>query len=284
MRIGINSDCECGNATVETFKKFKDAGFTDVMVAAKFGSLAEAIKNARAVGLGIPFVHLSYKNLNDLWAKGEFCLEVIENTCAEIEICGRNNIPIAVMHVNCGKGTNIALAPSRHAIDNMNKILEVAKENNVKIAVENLTGETSGHYKYLLDNIDSQWLGLCYDCGHHHLYETDFPLVEKYSDRIIAVHIHDNMMDWEPGWDVTKDVHYLPGDGKIDFEEVFSQLAKTNYDGCIVFELHRNIGRKGPSNNKYSHLTVEKFLQRAFVVCSKLLAGNKGNGYTRRQT
>lgn len=267
FELGISSNNECGKTIDEVLANVKAAGFTDVMVAFKVGDAEDSIKKALKLNLNIPYVHLVTRYADDLWAKGECNKDYILDVCHQIEICGKYNIPVAVLHATVGDPSNLTLPPSQHAIDSMKEILKAAKTHNVKIALENVDGPNYDKFCYLLDNINSEWLGFCYDAGHHNLYNPTEPILEKYGNRILAVHLHDNLMDWEYGYDHTRDLHMLPFDGKIDFEAIAKKLAQTNYAGPIMLELHKiTIGEP----RKYLEISNQKFLNQAKERAIKL--------------
>jgi sugar phosphate isomerase/epimerase len=260
FEIGINSNNECGGNISEICANVKKAGFNNIMIAFKVGGEENAILEAKKQGLKIPYVHLNNKPANDLWAKGESNKEYVEDVIRQIKLCAKYDIHIAVLHGTEGGASDLALPTSQYALDCMEKILKVAEEKNVKIALENLDAPNFDHFTFLLDNIKSDFLGLCYDAGHHNLYRPDFDILEKYGDRILAIHLHDNLMDWEYGYDYTRDLHMLPFDGKIDYEKVCQKLAKTSYDNVIMLELHRlSCGEP----RKYDNMSTDSFLNLA---------------------
>lgn len=276
FEIGINSNNECGNNIAEICQNVKKAGFDNIMIAFKVGGEENAILEAKKQGLKIPYVHLNNKFADDLWAKGETNIEYINDIQRQIELCAKYDIHIAVLHETKGDASDLALPPSQHAIDSMNKILQAAKKNKVKIALENLDAPNFEHFTFLLDNIKSDWLGLCYDAGHHNLYKPDFDILEKYGDRILAVHLHDNLMDWEYGYDYTRDLHMLPFDGKIDYDTVCKKLAKTPYNNVIMLELHKlSCGEP----RKYDNMQIDKYLslakERATRLAEKIMQYRK---------
>ena len=60
----------------------------------------------------------------------------------------------------------------------------------------------------------------CYDSGHNHCFDGDYDYLEKYGDKLICLHLHDNMGD--------SDSHTLNKYGNIDWDVVASKLAKCN--------------------------------------------------------
>lgn len=271
FEIGINSNNECGNSISEICANVKKAGFNNIMIAFKVGGEENSILEAKKQGLKIPYVHLNNKFANHLWVKGESNKMYIEDIIRQIKLCAKYNIPIAVLHGTKGDASDLAPQPSNHAINCMNEILKVAEENNVKIALENLDAPNFEHFTFLLDNINSKYLGLCYDVGHHHLYKPNFDILKKYGNRILAVHLHDNLMDWNYGYDYTRDLHMLPFDGKIDYEKVCQNLAKTNYDNVIMLELHKH---SCGEPRRYTNMEIDNYLklaqERATIIADKI--------------
>lgn len=267
LEVGISSNNECGNSISEICDRVKRAGFNNLMVAFKSGKAEDSIIEAQKYGLKIPYVHLDAKFADDLWARGETNKDYIKDIKEQIRLCAKYNINIAVLHGTSGSASNLALPPSQHVLDCMKEILKEAEKNNVKIALENLDKPNFEQFRFLMDNIDSKWLGFCYDVGHHHLYYPEFDIMAKYGDRLIAVHIHDNLMDWEYGYDYTRDLHMLPFDGKIDFEKVCQKIANTNYDNVVMLELHKE---SCGDPRTYDNVNVEDYLNMAHERATKL--------------
>lgn len=260
LRVGVSTNNECGKSDEEILNNIKNAGFENVMVSFKNKSVEETITLAKSLGISVEYLHLDNRRANELWATGESAEKFVKNTIEQIELCGRHNIKIAVMHSISGGPTDFALPPNKQGLENMQRILEVAKKNNVKIAIENIARSSTKHLFYILDNIKSENLGFCYDVGHHHLYNPNTDLIKKYEDRVFALHLHDNLMDWKLGYDYTRDIHLLPFDGKINFDRVCKKLHDIKYKGIVMLELHKNPGY-GPE--KYKEMDCLEYLKEA---------------------
>ena len=258
--LGINSNNECGSTFSEICENIKSAGFENIMIAFKSGNAEESIQQAKEFGLKIPFVHLTNTYADDLWSVGESNDNYVESMKNEIKLCAKYGIKVAVMHASQGDPIRKIIEPSKHALECMKEIVKTAKEGDVKLALENVDRPNFDHFEFLLDNIHSKSLGFCYDVGHHHLYNPEFDILSKYGDRLIAIHLHDNLMDWKYGHDFTRDLHMLPFDGKINFEKVCQKLAKTKYNDTIMLEIHK-ISFSEP--RKYKNMKVESFLHQA---------------------
>lgn len=267
FKFGINTNNESGSNDIEILNNIASAGFENIMLSFKAKNIDETIKTAQNLGITISYFHIDNKYANNLWATGEAVERYIQDVIKQIEICGKYNIPIAVMHACIGSPTAIALNPSEQGLKNFDRILKVAKRNRVKIAIENVDLYSIKHIYYLLDNINDKSLGFCYDVGHHHLYNPKTDILKKYGDRLFAIHLHDNLMDWQKGYDHTRDLHLLPFDGKINLDKVCKKLKAIGYNGVIMLELHK----KACGNPQmYENIDNQEYLKEAYKRAEKL--------------
>ena len=72
----------------------------------------------------------------------------------------------------------------------LEKIIYKAEDKEVQIAFENL--ENINNLDMALNTFQSNYVGFCYDSCHHHNYAPDIDLLNKYGDRLMALHLHDN--------------------------------------------------------------------------------------------
>jgi len=239
MKLGINTNNQCGKDYVEILKNIKDAGFDSVMIAFNLKDDENIIKEAQRLNLYIPYVHLDYKFGNDLWIKGASADEYVDNVIKQVGLCGKYNIKTVVFHCTWGSPNDMARKPNQDGLNNFKKIFDVAESFGISIALENTDKYSMKHLEYLMKNIKSKNLGFCYDVGHHNLYCPKTNLLKKFGNRLLALHLHDNYGGWHDGYDFTKDSHLLPFDGKIDFENICKKIAKTNYEDVIMLEIHK---------------------------------------------
>ena len=267
MNLGVNTNCQAGKDFKEVLKNIKEVGFNDVMISFNLQEDEETIVEAQNLNLNIPYVHLSYKYGNDLWVKGTTADEYVEEVIKQIELCAKYNINIAVFHCTFGSTNDLPIKPNKTGLENFKKILNVAEKHNINIALENTDKFNMKHFYYLFKKIKSNNLKFCYDVGHHYLYYPKINLLKKFGRKLVALHLHDNFADWQKGYDFTKDLHLLPFDGKINFDKVCKNIAKTNYDGTIMLELHKT---SLANLNGYKNLNNLQFLQKAKTRAKKL--------------
>lgn len=135
----------------------------------------------------------------------------------------------------------------------LNTLGEIANSYDLKLVYHHHLGtvvQTVGEVDRLMENTDANLVHLLYDTGHIYASDKDYmTLLEKHMDRIKHVHfkdIRDHVMQSseEKGTSFRSaflaGMFTVPGDGCIDFKEVFDLLQKNNYKGWIVIEAEQD--------------------------------------------
>ena len=267
QKIGINTNNECGSDFFEICDNIKASGFESIMIALIRNKEEEQFKYAKKLGLDISYVHLDNTSTDYMWAIGFAHTSQMNVFKKQIELCSKYGVKIAVMHVTIGNPSSFVIGPNQFGLNEFQSLVDFAKKRKVKIALENVDSNSYSHFKYLLDNIKSNNLGFCYDVGHHNLYNKDIDLLGLYGDRLLAIHLHDNLGDYELGDDYTRDLHLLPFDGNINYLNVLHRLREINYKNTIMIETH-----KAPvaELNLYKNMTNSQFLAKAKCIAEKL--------------
>ncbi len=234
----INNIAVCvnnGNKNVtakETIDAIYNAGFKNVFIQyynkdIEELSEIEQINYCKELGLNIIFSHLGYKNLrniNAIWLEDENGEKVIDGYIEDFKVMKENNIDLVVMHLTSG---NEPPMYNEIGLKRIKRLVKSAKELEIKIAFENT--KKQGYLEYILGNIKEDNVGICYDAGHCHAHFNDKFNYEFFKDRIFTVHLHDN--------DKSDDLHLLPFDGTIEWNNVLTKLKENNYTGPITLEL-----------------------------------------------
>lgn len=109
-------------------------------------------------------------------------------------------------------------------------LAEVAGENGAVIAVEDLPrsclGRTSEELLRLV-SADPR-LGICFDTNHL-LAEDLYDFADRIAHKIVTVHISD--------YDFVNERHWLPGEGKIDWQRLYNKLIANGYKGVWMYEI-----------------------------------------------
>ncbi|GMQ64615.1 sugar phosphate isomerase/epimerase family protein [Vallitalea maricola] len=239
----------------ERYRLIKEAGFDGIMMwwSNEFGrdifgkdDYRNGPKIAREIGLFIENIHAHVQNANKLWLdnlEGESqgkCYRQCVKDCADFDI------PTMVLHLPSEDNLYNPLG-----LDRMKMIAELAEHHGVNVALENLHNLPS--LAYILEQVDSQRIGFCYDSGHHYRYYPDVDLLSKYGTRLMALHLHDN--------NGSNGQHGLPFDGDIDWDITMKNIVATSYTGATALE---------PMKWDYENLTVEEFLRVAFDKAKRL--------------
>ena len=251
IAVVVSNDNACN--IYETLEGVIKAGFKNVFIQWYDKdwnpSQEEQLKLIKEKGLNVLFAHLGYQNINDIWLDNEEGEKLVDRYKNDIKNISDNNIPMVCMHI-----TSKSEAPMYNELGlrRLREIVDYAKKLNVKVAFENT--KIKGYLEYVLENIDSDNAGLCFDSGHYHAHFNDELDFSKFKGRIFCVHLHDN--------DGTSDQHLLPFDGTLDWDKVIKDLKDNNYNGPITMELCYR--------NKYEEMSVEDFYKKGYELGLKL--------------
>ena len=149
----------------------------------------------------------------------------------------------------------------RDYVEAMKACAKVCEDAGVMMSVEPHPGRylanTDGALR-LLEHVDSPAMGINFDPSHT-FPVGDFPNLSVYrlGKRIIHLHVSDN--------DGVTNVHWRPGEGKIDWRAMFQALKDVGYDGVVSMELEDVPGvSRGPNSNApgvYRNITAtEEFV------------------------
>lgn len=242
-----------GVSPQETIYAIKNAGFDGVFLQWfnkdwEF-SQQQQLSLCRELGLEIPFVHLGYKGINELWNDSIEGDELVKNYLNDFDVCQANGIDMVVMHLT---SKTDALPPNETGLNRVKAIVEYAEKLNIKIAFENT--KIFGYLDYIFENIKSDNIGICLDVGHCHAHFDDEFNWEFFKNKVFAVHLHDN--------DKSKDQHLLPFDGTIDWVFYENKLKEMNYNGPVTLE--------SCYRNEYLKMSLDEFYKLSLEKAKKI--------------
>jgi len=111
----------------------------------------------------------------------------------------------------------------------------VAKSNGIGLLVEPRVGEVVSNCDAMLrmlEQVNDDNLGVILDIGHQHAQKELIPLsIEKLGPHMKYVHIADN--------DGRDNRHLVPGNGTVDWDEVFRLLNRRDFDGYYSVDLEQ---------------------------------------------
>ena len=116
----------------------------------------------------------------------------------------------------------------------LSEIIRYAAARHVRVGMEYEPGllvERAEELDRLIREIGSENFGANLDLGHSYLAgESPVEVAGILGSRILHIHLEDIAR--------RKHYHLVPGEGDIDFEEIFRALAGIGYDGFVTVELY----------------------------------------------
>ena len=115
----------------------------------------------------------------------------------------------------------------------LKELIKESETRDITLCIENLS-ENSSHMERFFNELPE--LNLTLDLGHGQLLagkNTSYGFIRKWPERIHHIHLHDNM----GGNSHLDDLHLPPGQGIIDFKDIFGALVETGYDKTVTLEL-----------------------------------------------
>lgn len=121
------------------------------------------------------------------------------------------------------------------------------KAMGVRIAIENMICTPAPYQFEKLDRLfaryDKDYMGFCCDTGHAALVTDAVAFLERYYDRLIAMHLDDNhgvnrTLSEDPDGAVQKsDAHIIPYQGVCDWDKICEYIAKSPYTLPLTLEV-----------------------------------------------
>jgi sugar phosphate isomerase/epimerase len=182
-------------------------------------------------GIKVDSLHVPYSQKYDpSWVdseerSGSVC-RIAMAMAAAVEL-GANTV---ILHLNSWPSQ-----PDRQSdealLRSLEALIESAENMQIKLAAENLPGELSLRFlRRALEEFKSGCFGFCYDSSHDQLGpDKPYEILEKYADRLFAVHLSDN--------DGQEDRHWIPFTGIVDWKRVCGILKAARYSYPLLLEV-----------------------------------------------
>lgn len=194
----------------------KDGGFDCVITSQderfneQNGDINFQVELFKRYGLKLSSLHNQYitSELPNFWLDNEIGDKLERNLIKDLETAKQFGFKCVVVHM---MGTYNEIGKER-----LKRVLSKCEELDVPIAIENI--DYQHPFIDIFENFSSPYLKFCYDSGHNNCFDKEFNYLEKYGDKLICLHLHDN--------DGTADQHTLARFGTIDWENIAKNLAK----------------------------------------------------------
>lgn len=225
-------------------KDIKESGLNCVICTAepKFnkenGTIKKQIKLFKKYGLMLSSLHMRYnrEDLENFWLNNRIGKKVMKNLIKDVKVAHKYGFKSVVVHM---VGNISEIGKQR-----LSKVLFCCEKLNIPLALENLNKNNQ-----LLDDIyssiNSEYLKFCYDAGHAHCFEPNIDHLTKYQNKVIALHLHDNLGNNVPNEHYDKigylgknpDMHTLNKYGNINWEELAKKIAKVPNELNLDYEV-----------------------------------------------
>ena len=140
----------------------------------------------------------------------------------------------------------------------LSRLADKAYEYGAVIAVEDLPrtclGNCSGDILYILKA--NEKLRVCFDTNHL-LQEKNSDFIKNIGSKIITLHVSD--------YDFVNERHWLPGEGDNNWNELYSTIIESGYNGVWMYEL----GLNSPCTINRRQLEYSDFYNNALEIFSK---------------
>lgn len=197
----------------------------------------------------LPFMPFEEIDISD----PALCGQTIELFADLIRRAAGAGIKIFVVHPSGEPITEQRSLRMATAKESLAKLAGLAAAEGAVIAVEDLPRTCLGHDSdEILELISAdERIRVCFD-SNHLLHEKNPAFLKKTGHKIITTHISD--------YDFADEKHWLPGEGKIEWNEVIAALREIGYTGPWLYE----IGFKAPGTiSRPRDLTCADFAENA---------------------
>ena len=272
--IGFSLEAEYDRPISEVIALLHQSGFSAVSPAwHSEDALFSVVSAARQHGMIVQSLHAPTRGVPLLWQSESPAAEAaLDAVLQSLDACSRFQIPILVIHG--WQGLPYTFSEETLHFPYFDRMVAYAADCGVSIAFENLEGEE--YLAALMNRYQSlPHIGFCWDTGHDHCYPHRMDFLKEFGDRLIMTHLHDNLGVRDPnGVPTTRaDLHYLPGDGNLDWSAVLGKLRQAPPQQILNFEL--KIRTRSQADCLYDHLLLEEFVQRAGQSARQLAAQYK---------
>jgi len=124
-------------------------------------------------------------------------------------------------------------------VKNLNIILDKCSHNNITIALENvaplphgsehlLLGDNINDFDFVFSKLESPLIKFCLDTGHANMAEGVQAYLDRYSDKLISIHFHDN--------NGNDDEHLPIDEGNVNWKDFGLKIKELKYRGPFISE------------------------------------------------
>jgi sugar phosphate isomerase/epimerase len=243
--IGISTGCFYQRSIFDCLEQVRDAGFTIIEICSfpahldyrDLGLVKRASQRIRDLHLEPYSFHAPFADHIDITSldpevRGPAVIAVEQAAAAAAELGAR----YFVIHPGPERSPipgEERLRRMETAADSLNFLARRCRELGTALVLENMLPHLFfGHAKdilWILGAINASDVGICLDTGHAFLSGDLATVVHKLSGHLWMVHASDNYGE--------RDDHSPPGNGRIAWDVLISQLTRLRFEGGIILEI-----------------------------------------------
>lgn len=271
VSLGFSLQAKYDCTPTQAVEMLRDAGFSAISpVWSPELPLEVLTACVQRLGMTVQSVHAPHHGQPHLWDPKDPLRDATAQQFLDcIDACAQFGVPIAVLHGWQGLGYTFPEEPLDFSA--FDRIVDYGEKRNISIAFENLEGEE--YLSTLMTRYrDRSHIGYCWDSGHDHCYPHRLDFLERFGDRLIMTHLHDNLGTRDPGGVPTTldDLHLLPGDGNIHWERAIGRLKHAPRQEILNFELKKLCKSTNPADRIYAELSTQDYFHLAAQRARKI--------------
>lgn len=192
------------------------------------------IGNALSLASVRPRIHAPFFDLNPGALDPLIRNVTLERLSQTLNFAKQLNAELVVIHPGVDKWRypNLENTWCENAALFFPELIKIAADFKCRLAVENIYEESPETLVQLVETLDSEWFGHCYDVGHWHLFGKR-PMTEwldAIGSKLFHLHLHDNHG--------RADEHLPVGNGTIDFTPLQLFLREQSAFPSATLEAH----------------------------------------------
>lgn len=255
------------NTFQQTISEMALAGFTGCEIGNKFPSDPQALKKALDLrGMRVASRWFSSFLLTQPYAQVEAEFSAQLDFLAAV---GANRINVSEQSYSIQEQMDVPVLRDRKYVMNegewtrlcegLDRLGALAVSRGFRLCYHHHMGtvvQTAAETEYLMEHTMPGRVWLCYDTGHFTFAGEDpMAVLKKYADRVGHVHLKDMRLPVvkqarDEGWSFLQAVRNgaftVPGDGGVQFDEVFRVLAASGYQGWLLVEAEQDPAKADP--------------------------------------
>ena len=222
MQVGINLSSHWPYA--EVIRAFLENGIYRTFVCVEHPAFDGAMAALTAEGITVDNLHAPFKGQNAIWEPGEAGENMLSRLMGGVDACVKYGVELMVAHASNGRPMP-PLSPI--GLERFDRLMAHAKEKGVTIAFE--SHRYVENVRYLLERYPE--CGFCLDTSHEDAFTPGIRYMPMWGHRLVATHLSDNESSCD------RDMHMLPFDGHIDFEQTAREIAACGREVTLMLEV-----------------------------------------------